>query len=129
MEHHPKGKEIVGCDRCHGKNHEKLIMPSYTLCGECHEKAIKRTSGGRTGSHAHAYHLELIDQGCQMEKPAEETTACLACHAIAENRCDGCHTRHRFSTLLRQENPPVAVFAILVLNNMSMRCTCSRITA
>ncbi len=93
----PEGKEIVGCDRCHGKNHEKLIMPTYTLCGECHEKQLKGHRDGGRGSHAHAYHLELIDQGCQMEKPAEETAACLACHAIAENRCDGCHTRHRFS--------------------------------
>ena len=73
-------------------------MPTYTLCGECHEKQMKGHTDGGRGSHAHAYHLELVDQGCQMEKPAEETTACLACHAIAENRCDGCHTRHRFST-------------------------------
>ena len=93
----PAGKEVVGCDRCHGKNHEKLTMPSCDLCGECHEKQLKGHREGGRGSHAHAYHLELVDQGCQMEKPAEETAACLACHAIAENRCDGCHTRHRFS--------------------------------
>ena len=30
------GKDIVGCGRCHGKNHKKLKMPSYDLCGECH---------------------------------------------------------------------------------------------
>ena len=79
----PEGKEIVGCDRCHGKNHEKLIMPTYTLCGECHEKQLKGHREGERGSHAHAYHLELVDQGCQMEKPAEETAACFArsCHS------------------------------------------------
>ncbi len=91
------GKDIVGCDKCHGKNHKKIIMPGYDLCGECHEKQLKGHREGGQGSHAHAYHFELIDLGCQIEKPAEETAACLGCHAI-ENRCDGCHTRHRFST-------------------------------
>jgi len=91
------GKDVVGCDRCHGKNHKKLKMPSYDLCGECHEKQLQGHRQSGQGSHANAYHLELIELGCQTEKPAEETAACLGCHAV-ENRCDGCHTRHRFST-------------------------------
>ena len=43
------GKDIVGCDKCHGKNHKKLIMPGYDLCGECHEKQLKghREGGSR----------------------------------------------------------------------------------
>jgi len=92
-----EGKDVVGCDRCHGKNHKKLKMPAYDLCGECHEKQLRGHRQSGQGSHANAYHLELIELGCQTEKPAEETAACLGCHAI-ENRCDGCHTRHRFST-------------------------------
>ncbi len=102
----------------------------YTLfyCGECYGKQLKGHREGDRGSHAHAYHLELVDQGCQMEKPAEETTACLACHAIAENRCDGCHTRHRFSAA-EAKNPPVAACVIPDLSSTNMRCTCNRITA
>lgn len=92
-----EGKEVVGCERCHGTNHEKLHMPSYTTCGECHPKQMAGHREGGMGSHAHAYHLDLVEGGCQIEKPAEEVSACLTCHAIAENRCDGCHTRHEFS--------------------------------
>ena len=62
-----------------------------------HPKAFQGHRQSGQGSHANAYHLELIELGCQTEKPAEETAACLGCHAI-ENRCDGCHTRHRFFT-------------------------------
>ena len=41
------GKDVVGCDRCHGKNHKELKIPSYDLCGECHEKQLQghRQSG------------------------------------------------------------------------------------
>ncbi len=57
----PEGKEVVGCDRCHGRNHEKLFMPSHTLCGECHENQMKGHRDGGRGSHAQAYHLDIID--------------------------------------------------------------------
>ncbi len=57
------GKGIVGCDRCHGKNHKKLKMPSYDLCGECHEKQLQGHRQNGQGSHANAYHLELIELG------------------------------------------------------------------
>ncbi|MFN3467159.1 MAG: multiheme c-type cytochrome [Candidatus Brocadiales bacterium] len=92
-----EGKEVVGCERCHGTDHEKLLMPSYNTCGECHPQQLRGHRDGGRGSHAHAYHLDLIEDGCYIEKPAEEVSACLTCHAIAENRCDGCHTRHEFS--------------------------------
>ena len=29
-------KGIVGCDKCHGNNHQQLHMPSWKHCGECH---------------------------------------------------------------------------------------------
>ena len=49
----PAGKEVVGCDRCHGKNHEKLAMPSCDLCGECHAKQLKgHREGGRALTRA-----------------------------------------------------------------------------
>ena len=92
-----EGKEAVGCEKCHGTDHERLLMPSYNTCGECHPKQLIGHRDGGRGSHAHAYHLDLVEDGCYVEKPAGEVSACLTCHAIAENRCDGCHTRHEFS--------------------------------
>ena len=91
------GKEEVGCDKCHGNNHMQLIMPSYNKCGECHPGQLKGHRSGGQGGHAHAYTIDLCEQGCLIEKPAEEVAGCLTCHAIAENRCDGCHSRHNFS--------------------------------
>jgi hydroxylamine dehydrogenase len=93
----PEGMEVVGCDKCHGNNHTALIMPSYKLCGQCHPEQLKGHRDGGQGGHAHAYTVDLCEQGCQIEKPAEEVAGCLTCHAIAENRCDGCHSRHQFS--------------------------------
>lgn len=104
-----KGKEAVGCDRCHGNNHKELAMPSYNTCGECHKEQLEGHRSGGQGSHAHAYSLDLCEQGCQIEKPAEEVAGCLTCHAIAENRCDGCHSRHQFSVTEARKTGSCAV--------------------
>src|SRR3989338_6554189 len=93
----PEGKEQVGCERCHGTNHKKLQMPSYNTCGECHPKQLTGHRSGEQGSHTHAYRVSVLEAAWQIEKPAEEVSACATCHAIAENRCDGCHTRHEFA--------------------------------
>src|SRR3989338_5158837 len=93
----PEGKEQVGCERCHGTNHKKLQMPSYNTCGECHPKQLTGHRSGEQGSHTHAYRVSVLEAAWQIEKPAEEVSACATCHAIAENRCDWCHTRHEFA--------------------------------
>lgn len=103
------GKEAVGCDKCHGNNHTELIMPSYTTCGQCHPQQLQGHRSGDQGSHAHAYSVDLCEQGCQIEKPAEEVAGCLTCHAIAENRCDGCHSRHEFSVTEARKTGSCAV--------------------
>jgi hydroxylamine dehydrogenase len=103
------GKEVVGCEKCHGNDHLHLIMPSYSVCGECHPEQLKGHRSGGQGSHAHAYSIDLCEQGCQIEKPAEEVAGCLTCHAIAENRCDGCHTRHHFSAAEARKTNSCAV--------------------
>ncbi len=92
-----EGKEVVGCDKCHGNNHAELFMPTYDTCGQCHQEQLKGHRGGGQGGHAHAYSIDLCEQGGLIEKPAEEVAGCLTCHAIVENRCDGCHSRHEFS--------------------------------
>ncbi|MDN3510269.1 MAG: multiheme c-type cytochrome [Candidatus Jettenia sp. CY-1] len=90
-------KGVVGCDKCHGNNHQQLYMPSWRHCGECHPEQQSGHRDGKLGSHAYAFHVNVVETPWQIAKPAEEVTACATCHGIAENRCDGCHTRHDFS--------------------------------
>ncbi|MCF6157790.1 MAG: hydroxylamine oxidoreductase [wastewater metagenome] len=89
--------EVVGCDKCHGNDHQQLYMPSWRHCGECHPEQQAGHRSGGIGSHTQAFHVNVLEAAWHIEKPAEEVTACATCHAIAENRCDGCHTRHDFS--------------------------------
>lgn len=94
---HAAAQQVVGCDKCHGNNHQQLYMPSWQHCGECHPKEKEGHRGGGLASHTHAFHVSTIEAPWQIAKPAAEVTACATCHGIAENRCDGCHTRHDFS--------------------------------
>jgi len=93
----PEGEEVVGCDKCHGSNHQQLHMPSWKHCGECHPEQKEGHRGGKLASHAYAFHVSTIESTWQISKPAAEVTGCMQCHGIVENRCDGCHTRHDFS--------------------------------
>ncbi|MEK6634812.1 MAG: multiheme c-type cytochrome [Planctomycetota bacterium] len=90
-------KGVVGCDKCHGNNHQQLYMPSWKHCGECHPEQKNGHRGGKIGSHTYAFHVSVVETPWQIAKPEVEVTACATCHGIAENRCDGCHTRHDFS--------------------------------
>ncbi|MEK6558892.1 MAG: multiheme c-type cytochrome, partial [Planctomycetota bacterium] len=90
-------KGVVGCDKCHGNNHQQLYMPSWKHCGECHPEQKNGHRGGKIGSHTYAFHVSVVETPWQIAKPEAEVTACATCHGIAENRCDGCHTRHDFS--------------------------------
>lgn len=92
-----ESEQIVTCNQCHGSDHTKLHMPDINVCGKCHMDKVTQYKAGKQGSHAHAFHLDTIENGWQIDKPAEEMHGCAACHGIAENRCDGCHTRHLFS--------------------------------
>ncbi|MDR4499699.1 MAG: hydroxylamine oxidoreductase [Candidatus Scalindua sp.] len=89
----------VTCDKCHGKDHTKLRMPDYNVCAECHSLEVDQHKSGGPGSHIHSFHLQVEEQSMQINTPAEELYGCAQCHGIAENRCDGCHTRHRFSAV------------------------------
>ncbi len=89
--------QIVTCDKCHGNNHMKLRMPDYNVCAECHKSEVEQHKSGGAGAHVHSFHLQVAEQAMQINTPAEELHGCATCHGIAENRCDGCHTRHKFS--------------------------------
>ena len=91
-------EEVVTCNKCHGNDHTKLRMPDHNVCGECHMEEVTQHKSGGAGSHIHSFHLQVLENTMQLNTPAEELYGCAQCHGIAENRCDGCHTRHRFST-------------------------------
>jgi hydroxylamine dehydrogenase len=95
--HATSWKQTVGCDACHGSNHQKLYMPTHKECGKCHPKQTAGHMAGGKGSHSQAFHISTNEASWQIGKPAEEVTACATCHGKAENTCDGCHTRHGFS--------------------------------
>ncbi len=50
-------KGVVGCDKCHGNNHQQLYMPSWKHCGECHPEQQAGHRAGKIGSHTHAFHV------------------------------------------------------------------------
>ncbi|MBM4053433.1 MAG: hydroxylamine oxidoreductase [Planctomycetes bacterium] len=89
-------EDLVGCADCHGNNHQKLEMPTYKLCNDCHPKETSEHRAGGLGSHTHAFTVNVLEFSWHVGKPAEEVAGCAECHAIAENRCSGCHTRHKF---------------------------------
>lgn len=109
-------KEVT-CIDCHGGvgvktvDHSKsLKMPDRASCGACHirefieaesEKMIKWPQGqwpdGRP-SHALDYRANVetdIWAGMSQRGIAQ---GCDSCH-YNQNKCDGCHTRHSFSTV------------------------------
>ena len=92
-------KKGVTCDKCHGNDHQKLRMPTTETCNPCHEKEVNQFRSELTSghpSHARAFHPDIVEFGWQISKPQEEVNGCAQCHVI-ENRCDSCHTRHRFN--------------------------------
>ena len=91
-------EQVVGCDACHGNNHQDLTMPSVTTCGKCHKKEQGEHLAGGQGSHgSHTiWDISVTEFAWQIGKPGEEVAGCAQCHGIAGNRCDGCHTRHKF---------------------------------
>ena len=94
----PSKEEPVGCDRCHGNDHQALRFPSPATCGRCHK--IQHNAfldERRYGFPSHALAMErAVDAPHFVDKPKAEVLSCLQCHSVA-TKCDSCHTRHRFS--------------------------------
>ena len=117
------GKDIVGCDRCHGKNHKRLKMPSYDLCGECHEKQLQGHRQSGQGSHANAYHFELIELGVKQRNPPKRQLPASVAMLLRTDvmavipGTDFLRQRLENQTVVRSVTP--------VLSNTSMRCICN----
>ncbi len=41
----PSKGEPVGCDGCHGNDHQALVFPTPATCGKCHKKQHSNFSG------------------------------------------------------------------------------------
>ncbi|HHT9125712.1 MAG TPA: multiheme c-type cytochrome [Candidatus Brocadiia bacterium] len=93
----PEGKEGATCVKCHGSNHMQLTLPTHETCKECHPTQVAGHTGSGLGGHSYAFHINTVEFDWHVGKPPEEVSACAECHGIIENRCDGCHTRHKFS--------------------------------
>ena len=94
----PSQGTVVGCDGCHGNDHQTLVFPTPSTCGKCHQKQHDALLDERTyGFPSHALAMErAVDSVHFVDKPKSEVTACLQCHSVA-TKCDSCHTRHRFN--------------------------------
>lgn len=89
----------VGCETCHGNNHQKLFMPSAKTCGatDCHETQYSEQIQGGIGSHASCSSFAQVECAWSIERPPGDTAGCVFCHTSAEERCSTCHQRHQFS--------------------------------
>lgn len=116
----PSGQALkdVGCIDCHmgvgkaGGNHGKdLRLPSRADCGTCHIKQFAEAESERDTqvwpqkqwaqghpSHAVDYTANVETATWAALQQREVAAGCTMCH-YNQTKCDGCHTRHEFSTV------------------------------
>ncbi|MCG3201487.1 MAG: Hydroxylamine oxidoreductase [Gammaproteobacteria bacterium] len=109
----------VGCIDCHvdigtdkkADHRTDLRLPTADICGTCHlQEFAERESERDTQiwpkdqwpkgrpSHALDYRAN-VETGIWAGMPQREVAeGCTLCH-YNQNKCDGCHTRHEFSTV------------------------------
>jgi len=107
----------VGCIDCHmgvgkasGHHMRDLHMPSRADCGTCHIKQFAEAESERDTqvwpqkqwdpghpSHAVDYTANVETATWAALQQREVATSCTMCH-YNQTKCDGCHTRHDFST-------------------------------
>ncbi len=108
----------VGCVDCHmgvgkaGGNHGRdLHLPSRADCGTCHIKQFAEAESERDTqtwpqkqwaqghpSHAVDYTANVETASWAALQQREVAAGCTMCH-YNQAKCDGCHTRHEFSTV------------------------------
>ncbi len=109
----------VSCMDCHVKvvatgkaDHQKdLRLPDAAVCGTCHVQEFAERESERDtqdwpkgqwpqGRPSHALdYIANVETGIWAGMPQREIAeGCTACHDN-QNKCDGCHTRHEFSTV------------------------------
>lgn len=102
----------IGCNECHipieaaseilatasactDKNVRRTVSPKNCLTSKCHLEQGKQFDKSK---HARAWDV-VVDMAKSHELTGGEK-GCEGCHRIGkdEEKCDSCHTRHRFST-------------------------------
>ncbi len=116
----PAGQDLkeVACVDCHmgvgkaGGNHQRdLVLPSRAVCGTCHVKQFAEAESERDTqvwpqkqwaqghpSHAVDYTANVETATWAALQQREVAAGCTMCH-YNQAKCDGCHTRHEFSTV------------------------------
>jgi hydroxylamine dehydrogenase len=117
------GRAGIGCDRCHGKDHQKIekgeARVDMKICGPCHQRALAEHQSSRHGMGLHSgwgctrnlanrdpkeclfCHEEgstAVKSGVQCARFLKQSSAmgelgCNRCHSV-ENSCASCHTNH-----------------------------------
>ncbi len=107
----------VGCIDCHvgigaetGDHRKDLRLPDAAVCGTCHLQQFAEIESERDTqtwpndewpkgrpSHALDYRAN-VETGIYAGMAEREIAdGCTACHSV-QNKCDSCHTRHKFSS-------------------------------
>lgn len=96
----------VGCASCHGTDHDAIddskgAVPA-SRCATCHAKQFGEFMRSR-----HAIALDRMKEcGRYRDLPNDTNDAkCGQCHNV-QQKCDSCHTRHRFN--VREARKPIA---------------------
>jgi hydroxylamine dehydrogenase len=100
--HAKNGVHCITCHIDHQAASEQKAMVFPEKCGECHKNQLEEFRNGR---HSIAFDRMRV-QGEYLAIPREIRAAfCERCHSI-EQRCNSCHTSHRFS--LKEARDPDA---------------------
>ena len=101
----------VGCDACHGTNHEEMIRVhgevSAGKCGTCH---AKETRAFQNQGHAIAETMAETNAKFLAQTPEMQRQGCMTCHIIGKRfpdgsvgKCNFCHVGHAFSAAQARE--------------------------
>lgn len=127
-------KAGVGCEKCHGSDHDKIVKGEakvdMKVCGPCHKKALAEHNASRHGMALHSgwgctRNLADTNQtecrfchddgssvpegGVQCARFLKQSSemreiGCNYCHSV-ENSCASCHTNHNTSlAIVRDPN-------------------------
>lgn len=89
----------VGCADCHGTDHEHIVESEGRVppsrCSTCHGKQYSEFIRSR-----HSIAWARMEQSAQYKSLPEGLRAamCQQCHTVSE-KCDSCHTRHKFDRI------------------------------
>ena len=100
--HARKGVHCISCHTDHNVASQQKAMVFPEKCGECHKKELGEFKKSR---HSIGFDRMRI-QGEYLSIPQEIRAAfCERCHSV-QQRCNSCHTSHRFS--LKEARDPDA---------------------